>query len=171
MSEYAHNKKLTIFFSETPPCKGIMNSHAHISISGGPVYKYIWLHQEWMFETRAKGKTAKQTTPTAQNAKHRVLSSHTSARELSEKYHWSTTWIFQQLGIAWTFTEPLYTLRYLLVHPKDKTKNHQKCGVIFLISWISCSDCDEAYQSQLLYNLCILYLQFRLQMCAVFGTW
>lgn len=49
--------------------------------------------------------------------------------------------IFRDHGVG-TYHKPVNTLRSLLVHPKDKTPDGKKCGVVYKIS---CPTCDETY--------------------------
>ena len=49
--------------------------------------------------------------------------------------------IFHQRGIR-IYHKPVNTLRTMLVHPKDRTPNSQKCGVVY---HLKCSDCDSTY--------------------------
>ena len=56
---------------------------------------------------------------------------------LSEKL----TNIFRSHGVG-TYHKPYNTIRSMLVHPKDKTPDSNKCGVIYEIS---CQDCDAKY--------------------------
>ena len=49
--------------------------------------------------------------------------------------------IFRNHGVG-IYHKPVNTLRQLLVHPKDKTEDQNKCGVIYKIE---CPDCHELY--------------------------
>lgn len=54
---------------------------------------------------------------------------------LSEKL----THIFRQHGVS-TYHKPVNTIRSLLVHPKDKTPDSKKCGVVYQIDCPKCTD-------------------------------
>merc|ERR1712121_568552 len=49
--------------------------------------------------------------------------------------------IFKNHGVG-TFHKPFNTLRSILVHPKDKTPDEKKCGVIYEVQ---CPSCPERY--------------------------
>ena len=49
--------------------------------------------------------------------------------------------IFKEQGVG-TYHKPFNTLRSILVHPKDKTPDPKKCGVIYQIQ---CPQCPEQY--------------------------
>ena len=49
--------------------------------------------------------------------------------------------IFREHGVS-SYHKPVNTIRSLLVHPKDKTPDSDKCGIIYKIN---CPDCEETY--------------------------
>ena len=49
--------------------------------------------------------------------------------------------IFRDHGVS-SYHKPMNTIRSLLVHPKDKTPDGDKCGVIYKIN---CPECEETY--------------------------
>ena len=51
------------------------------------------------------------------------------------------TRIFKEHGVG-TYHKPYNTIKSLLVHPKDKTPDMNKCGVVYEIA---CPECDEKY--------------------------
>ena len=52
--------------------------------------------------------------------------------------------IFKNYGVG-AYHNPFNTLRSILVHPKDKTPDHKKCGVVYEIE---CSECTAQYVSE-----------------------
>ncbi len=90
-----------------------------------------------MFRIKGKEKVSKPNTSTTKTGiPSRGLQ---CIRGLSEKP--TPILLFQQYGMG-TFYKPFNTLRSLFVHPKDKTKNYKKYGVVYNIS---CSDCGEEF--------------------------
>ena len=49
--------------------------------------------------------------------------------------------IFKNHGVG-AYHKPFNTLRSILVHPKDKTPDHKKCGVVYEIQ---CRECPAQY--------------------------
>ena len=49
--------------------------------------------------------------------------------------------ILKNHGVG-TYHKPFNTIRSILVHPKDKTPDHKKCGVIYEVQ---CPECPEQY--------------------------
>ncbi len=87
-----------------------------------------------MFRT----KTKKKSKPNTNSTQTRIPSTGLPyIRGLSE----TLTPIFQQQGIRRS-TRPFNALRLLFAHPKDKSNYHQKCGVIYKISFLDCGERD-----------------------------
>ena len=53
--------------------------------------------------------------------------------------------IFKNHGVG-AYHKPFNTLRSILVHPKDKTPDHKKCGVIYEIQ---CPECPAQYVEEI----------------------
>jgi len=93
-------------------------------------------YKSWMFKTPKPRKQKDSNNQDSQpNRKINVPLPY--IRGLSEKL----TRIFRDHGVN-AYHKPINTIRSFLVHPKDKTPDSNKCGVVYKID---CSECTDSY--------------------------
>ena len=80
---------------------------------------------QWMFKV-PRSKQQQSTTPTGTRPKTNVGLPH--MRGASE----ALTRVFKAHGVG-TYHRPINTIRAILVHPKDKTPDPQKCGLVYQV--------------------------------------
>ena len=90
-------------------------------------------YKDWMFKTTKKRKPVESNTDTIKSFAFKLP----YIRGVSEQL----ACIYKQHGVN-TFFKPINTLREILVHPKDKTPNCRKCGVIYSVK---CEECSKQY--------------------------
>ena len=91
-------------------------------------------YKPWMYKTpKAKKPKTKDTLDTSTGKNVSIPLPY--VKGLSEKL----THIFQDHGVR-TYHKPINTIRSFLVHPKDKTPDHNKCGVIYKVQCPACTD-------------------------------
>jgi hypothetical protein len=93
-------------------------------------------YKPWMYKT-PKAKKPKTKDKSDASTGGNVSIPLPYIKGLSEKL----THIFQEHGVR-TYHKPINTIRSFLVHPKDKTPDHNKCGVIYKVQ---CPDCTDFY--------------------------
>ena len=104
-------------------------------IQPGGAFKIQWL-QEWAFKIHPpKNKSDTSRNTTGSQARSSVGLPY--IRGTSEKL----ARIFKNHGVR-AYHKPFNTLRSILIHPKDKTPDHKKCGVVYEIQ---CPQCPAQY--------------------------
>ena len=102
---------------------------------GGGAFKIQWL-QEWAFKIHPpKNKSDTSRNTTGSQARSSVGLPY--IRGTSEKL----ARIFKNHGVR-AYHKPFNTLRSILIHPKDNTPDHKKCGVVYEIQ---CPQCPAQY--------------------------
>jgi hypothetical protein len=92
-------------------------------------------YKPWMMKApKPKKKTNNKETG---DQGHRISVPLPYVKGVSEKL----TNIFRDHGVN-AYHKPMNTIRSMLVHPKDKTPDSNKCGVIYKIS---CPECEDTY--------------------------
>ena len=92
-------------------------------------------YKEWMYKT-PKAKKKKQLNSLSEQT-NKVSAPLPYIKGLSEKL----TNIYRDHGVS-TYHVPINTIRSILVHPKDKTPDANKCGVVCKFS---CPQCTDTY--------------------------
>ena len=93
-------------------------------------------YKPWMFKTPKPRKKQDSNNPGNQSQK-KINVPLPYIRGISEKL----TKIFRDHGVN-AYHKPVNTIRSFLVHPKDKTPDSNKCGVVYKID---CPDCTDTY--------------------------
>ncbi|XP_072051949.1 uncharacterized protein [Amphiura filiformis] len=101
-------------------------------------------YKSWMFKT-PKPKKKKDRKETTGQYERKINVPLPYIKGLSEKL----SYIFRGPGVN-AYHKPVNTIRFFLVHPKDKTPNTNKCGVIYRIS---CPECENTYVGETSRNL------------------
>ena len=91
--------------------------------------------KDWMYKT-PKAKKNKKSSNLAEQS-NKVSMALPYIKGLSEKL----TNIYRDHGVS-TYHVPINTIRSILVHPKEKTPDANKCGVIYKFS---CPECSDTY--------------------------
>ena len=91
--------------------------------------------KEWMYKT-PKAKKKKQLNSLSEQT-NKVSAPLPYIKGLSEKL----TNIYHDYGVS-IYHVPINTIRFILVHPKDKTPDDNKCGVVYKFS---CPQCTDTY--------------------------
>ena len=91
-------------------------------------------YKQWMFKV-PRPKQQQSTTPTGTRPKTNVGLSYIQGT--SE----ALTRVFKAHGVG-TYLRPINTIRSILVPPKDKTPDAQKCGLIYQVE---CPECPLTY--------------------------
>ena len=90
-------------------------------------------YKDWMFKTVKKRKPEQNNTETIKTRSFKLPYIRGVSEQLAR--------IYKQHGVN-TFFKPINTLREILVHPKDKTPDCKKCGVIYSVK---CEECNKQY--------------------------
>ena len=91
-------------------------------------------YKQWMFKV-PRPKQQQSTTPTGTRPKTNVGLPYMQGT--SE----ALTRVFKAHGVG-TYHRPINTIRSILVHPKDKTPDAQKCGLAYQVE---CPECPLTY--------------------------
>ena len=94
-------------------------------------------YKDWMYKT-PKAKKNKKTSNLAEQS-NKVSMALPYIKGLSEKL----TNIYRDHGVS-TYHVPINTIRSILVHPKDKTPDTNKCGLAVSYQF-SCPECSDTY--------------------------
>ena len=93
-------------------------------------------YKSWMFKS-PKPRKKKDSSANNNPTNRRINVPLPYIRGISEKLNR----IFRDHGVN-AYHKPINTIRSFLVHPKDKTPDCDKCGVVYKIN---CSDCKDTY--------------------------
>ena len=110
-----------------PDCRRKEMAHVHDALKTNG-------YKQWMFKV-PRPKQQQSTTSTGTRPKTNVGLPYTQGT--SE----ALARVFKAHGVG-TYHRPINTIRSILVHPKDKTPDSQKCGLVYQVE---CPECPLTY--------------------------